>query len=295
MKFELNRPIDYSDEALLNEINRVALITEKPLSVKRFNENSKYNSSTIQKRFGNWKNALKKAGLDESFIYSSNNEITKDILINELKNVSKILGTTCFSQKEFIENCNIGRTVFSKKFGSFNKVMNEIGFTTPLKSRKYSDDERYENLLNVWVFYGRQPNYKEMLKPPSKVGPKAYVVRWGSWKKALLAFLKKINSEIIVTDSDIINTPANNVKEKIDTKNNSKEDKREIPIGLRFNILKRDKYKCTICGRSPASTFGIELHIDHIIPFSKGGRTVENNLRTLCNQCNIGKSDKLDI
>ena len=58
---------------------------------------------------------------------------------------------------------------------------------------------------------------------------------------------------------------------------------------LRYKIFTRDNHRCTICGRS--ATDGITLHVDHIIPVSKGGKTVESNLRTLCNECNLGKSN----
>ena len=61
---------------------------------------------------------------------------------------------------------------------------------------------------------------------------------------------------------------------------------------LRYSILKRDGFKCKICGRTAED--GIKLHVDHIIPVSKGGETVLNNLRTLCETCNRGKSDEID-
>jgi 5-methylcytosine-specific restriction endonuclease McrA len=38
---------------------------------------------------------------------------------------------------------------------------------------------------------------------------------------------------------------------------------------------------------------GVVLHVDHIIPWSKGGQTVDENLQTLCDRCNLGKSDFL--
>ena len=67
--------------------------------------------------------------------------------------------------------------------------------------------------------------------------------------------------------------------------------KREISVQLRYKVLKRDNFKCCACGASPAKDSSVELHIDHIIPWSKGGETVLENLQTLCSQCNIGKSD----
>jgi len=58
----------------------------------------------------------------------------------------------------------------------------------------------------------------------------------------------------------------------------------------RFDILKRDDYRCRICGRDASD--GIKLEIDHMIPKSKGGKDTEDNLWTLCFDCNRGKSDK---
>ena len=62
-------------------------------------------------------------------------------------------------------------------------------------------------------------------------------------------------------------------------------------LKLRFQILERDKFACTYCGRS-ADT-GAELQIDHIHPESKEGEWVESNLTTACRECNIGKGDRI--
>lgn len=64
---------------------------------------------------------------------------------------------------------------------------------------------------------------------------------------------------------------------------------RNVPLKLRLRVLKRDNFKCVLCGRSPAIVPGISLHIDHKIPFSRGGETVFENLQTLCQDCNLGK------
>lgn len=56
---------------------------------------------------------------------------------------------------------------------------------------------------------------------------------------------------------------------------------------LRYSVLQRDGFRCKICGRSEAD--GAVLHVDHIIPVSKGGKTEMSNLQTLCDYCNIGK------
>ena len=66
---------------------------------------------------------------------------------------------------------------------------------------------------------------------------------------------------------------------------------RSISDKLRYAVLKRDHFKCCACGASPAKDPSVELHVDHIIPWSKGGDTSLDNLQTLCSKCNLGKSD----
>ncbi len=61
---------------------------------------------------------------------------------------------------------------------------------------------------------------------------------------------------------------------------------------LRYQIMQRDGFRCVLCGASQAN--GATLHVDHIQPISKGGLTVPENLRTLCDLCNFGKGDLYD-
>lgn len=57
--------------------------------------------------------------------------------------------------------------------------------------------------------------------------------------------------------------------------------------GLRFAVLSRDDFRCRYCGRRAPD---VVLHVDHIIPRSRGGATEMENLATACSQCNTGKS-----
>jgi hypothetical protein len=57
---------------------------------------------------------------------------------------------------------------------------------------------------------------------------------------------------------------------------------------LRFLVFRRDSFTCQYCGRKAPS---VPLHVDHIVPWSSGGRTDLANLRTSCDVCNLGKSD----
>src|SRR5262249_19840685 len=56
---------------------------------------------------------------------------------------------------------------------------------------------------------------------------------------------------------------------------------------LRFAVCRRDTYSCRYCGRRAPE---FPLHVDHIVPWSRGGKTELANLRTACGECNLGKS-----
>lgn len=71
-----------------------------------------------------------------------------------------------------------------------------------------------------------------------------------------------------------------------------KQERKIMNDDIRYNVLKRDNYSCQICGATAKD--GAKLHVDHIIPVSKGEKTVMNNLQTLCERCNIGKSNKTE-
>lgn len=70
----------------------------------------------------------------------------------------------------------------------------------------------------------------------------------------------------------------------------AKETKRRISQRKRFSILQRDGFACQLCGRS-AEQDHVKLHVDHQQPVSKGGDDSDENLWTLCSDCNLGKSD----
>ena len=65
---------------------------------------------------------------------------------------------------------------------------------------------------------------------------------------------------------------------------------RSIPLSIRLDVLTRDGYKCVYCGRSSQQ---IDLEIDHIIPYSKGGSNQIDNLQSLCFDCNRGKGARI--
>lgn len=72
-------------------------------------------------------------------------------------------------------------------------------------------------------------------------------------------------------------------------------DKRKVTSKLRWQVLVRDKHRCQGCHKGvedfTADGEPIRLEVDHIVPWSKGGKTELSNLQTLCHVCNHGKKD----
>lgn len=63
-----------------------------------------------------------------------------------------------------------------------------------------------------------------------------------------------------------------------------------VKKSVRFEVFKRDKFTCQYCGRSAPD---IVLHVDHIHPVSEGGEDDILNLVTSCQDCNLGKSNRM--
>lgn len=65
-----------------------------------------------------------------------------------------------------------------------------------------------------------------------------------------------------------------------------------LSSNTRYSILERAAFKCQCCGNKPNKDNDITLHIDHIIPFSLGGKDTIDNFQVLCNKCNISKNNR---
>jgi HNH endonuclease len=68
------------------------------------------------------------------------------------------------------------------------------------------------------------------------------------------------------------------------------EQRIKVMPAMRWRVFQRDGWKCVACGRT--SEDDVILHVDHIVPRSKGGKDELDNYQTLCHPCNIGKSNK---
>jgi hypothetical protein len=296
IEFTLNRLPDHKDETLLDEIRRVSkLIKSEFITMSEFDRHARITASGLGQRFGSWSNALEKAGLAHRFARPSM-YLSDDNLIQKLKEVAAQTGKPCVTRTEFSTYTGIDTTCYLRRFGSWRSALEKAGLQQTPGGKRYTDEECFENMLKVWTHHGRPPEYKEMKEYPSTVGPKAYITRWKTWNKTLHAFVEKVNSDELENSSESKSQPNKTAPAASSGKKSPRgdADKRMIKLGLRYRVLKRDSFKCVLCGRCPATTPGLELHVDHIHPFSEGGKTVEVNLRTTCADCNLGKGANIE-
>jgi hypothetical protein len=290
--FELKTLTDYSDESLLTEMRRVASeFKGKRLTLEAFDRISRVHSTTIRQRFGSWANALDKAGVGAD-IAPRVRKVTREVLLEEIQAYAKEFDVPP-KLADIAKRLDIDRGTIPRKFGKWSDLLKEVGLQAV--GKRYTDEECYENIVELWTNYGRQPNFAELNRPPSRVGSKAYILRWGGWRAALAAFISYINQTPLATQNE-----SRAAIEPLPVQPSSSgvplaSEPRSLSLALRYKVLCRDHFRCQICGRSPAKDIGVELHVDHIIPWSKGGQNTEENLRVLCFDCNLGKGAKNEI
>jgi len=70
-----------------------------------------------------------------------------------------------------------------------------------------------------------------------------------------------------------------------------KKSKGIVSGTVRYEVLKRAKYRCELCGISAEEK---ALEVDHIVPRNVGGIDDINNFQALCYSCNASKRDRDD-
>ena len=287
MKFELNKyHRNIPDDVLLQDMRRVAGLLGKPiLSRTEYAKHGQYSHSVIEKRFNGWSDACKIIGLSSV----NNRPLSTDEIVKDLVRVAQLLGKPTVTTGDYAMYGNYDRTTIIKKFKTWNHALH-LAELEKSSNANISNEELLIEIERIWTKLGRQPTSTDIKNGISLYSLNTYSRRFGGWRGALETFIEHINT------NDGIPTENNDLQicEYIYTNCDngySHKTKREPNLRLRFRVLKRDNFKCCACGASPSKKPSVELHIDHLIPWSKGGETILENLQTLCQNCNYGKGD----
>lgn len=204
--------------------------------------------------------------------------VSDEDLIADLQSVAKKIGVKKLTQAVYRKYGAYDPSTFTRRFESWLKVLDRAGLDRTRTEMNVSEEELFSNLEELWLHFGRQPRYHEVVKPLSRFSNGTYAHRYGSFTKALEAF-------VAAMDGDVRETKRSNA---------GRSNPRSINYRMRFKVLQRDGYRCCMCGASPAKDPNVVLHIDHKMPVSKGGSCQIDNLQTLCSKCNLGKSNLTD-
>ena len=202
-RFEIDFLTEYTDEALLDELRRIAALLPDGarLTVTAYQGYSpRVAHTTVRRRFGGWKEALERAALgtlyhgqpvSQKMRSQPAKKLSDGGLLAELKRVHALVSTEWLTREDFNAHSVTSDEAVRHRFGTFRKGLEAAGIRKhPGKARQFTDQQCFENTAEVWTHYGRSPEYRERFKPPSRIQGKIYVRRWGTWRKALRAFVK---------------------------------------------------------------------------------------------------------
>lgn len=214
--------------------------------------------------------------------------IAEELIIAELKRIAELVGCRTFTRHEFDQLSSVCKgSVVLSRFKTWKIALEATGLNLrphkKTRKDKIPQEDLIRELARIWRQLGHRPSKTEWDNSDAKYSYTTYKTRFGGWVNACMALVEG------GAEFEPSTRQSNQSIERISEI--PKEKSRNVPLKMRLAVLKRDDYKCVLCGRSPAMNAGVILHIDHIIPYANGGETVKDNLRTLCAECNWGKGN----
>lgn len=196
-------------------------------------------------------------------------------LLADLRRVGRQLGKDRVTFREYNDRGRFSASTLALRFGSWHGAIDKAELRKTI-NRNISTEDLFQNLVEVWTALGRQPRSRDLTTANSRYSWHTYSHRFHTWRNALAQFVGSANEGRAPTPTE-------------HTRRSPKRTPRNINWRLRALVLMRDGAHCRLCGAIPGN--GIRLHVDHVIPWAKGGETIIENLQILCNVCNIGKGD----
>ena len=209
-------------------------------------------------------------------------------LIADVIAVAKKMGKDKLARDDYSKYGKYSSSTLCRRFKSWTNVLEKAGLKPTIAPKNMQEVDLFKNIAEVWITLGRQPSAHEMKTPLSKYSIRPYENRFGTWMNALEKFVEYENSG--TSEEDIVKEEIQPIEE-INKPVKEEKDTRTISLRQRFSVFLRDGFRCVSCGKSPVTHPGVVLHCDHILPWSKGGETIDENLETKCKQCNLGKGN----
>ena len=273
------------EQELLDDLRSVAELQGASwLTEQEYAKLGRFSPSTIRNRFGSWQQALRKIGLDptdkryKKHLFCPSTEA----LLDDIRAVAERLGQPTVTCEEYDKHGKYGRMSARNKFGGWAQVLKAAGLkATGYHTSGVSDEQLLQAICEAWDKLGRQPDTGDVRNGEMGYGLTTYLNRFGSWRNTILALVEYVNTK----SNGKVETSGKNPVAHTTSRTPSKQ--------LRERIFVRDNYTCQCCGANRATQPQVELVIDHIEPYSRGGETVADNLQVLCRSCNSKKGNKL--
>jgi hypothetical protein len=202
--------------------------------------------------------------------------VSDDELINDLVRVAQEARKTTVTFRDYDSIGKYSSSTIALRFGSWHAALERAGLEKTI-NRNIPVDDLFQNIVEVWGVLGRQPKTRDLNGSVSRFSWHTYAARFGSWQQALQKFVDWANEQSITFEP----------QDQSDFQ--TRKTSRNVNWRLRAQVLMRDEARCRLCGA--AARDGAKLHVDHVLPWSKGGETVLENLQILCDRCNLGKGD----
>jgi hypothetical protein len=221
--------------------------------------------------------------------------IPDEELIRDVIAVAKKLRKKTVKKSEYSEHGTYNTSTLKYRFRSWVTVLQLAGLEPSRTPMNVPEELLLKNFEDVWNYLERQPTSDDLAiksRARSQYCSFTYRHHFGSWWNMLKKFEEYQKSKAATGSGQMQKqvkffNRLSNIKDK-----KSKYNQPTITLDLKMSVIMRDGFRCQRCGSSPFITAGLELNCQHIVPWPKGGKTVKDNLRTVCSQCKQHKGNK---
>src|SRR5580700_10948530 len=119
-------------------------------------------------------------------------DIKDEELLADLRRVGGELGKNRVTFREYDKMGRFSSGTIAVRFGSWNEAIDKASLTRTI-NRNISEDELFQNLVEVWTALGRQPRCRDLRPGPSRFSWNTYADRFKTWRNALTQFVQWAN------------------------------------------------------------------------------------------------------
>ena len=182
----INKRGEVSESELLSELVRLEDELGSTPTVDDMREHGKFGSTTYEREFGSWNEAIEEAELDRNI----QRNITTSELIEQLIQFADELGRTP-TKPEMNKKGPYAATTYLRKFGSWNEALEQAGLQINIE-KNISDDNLIEEIKRLADELDRTPSRRDM-DQYGEFSSNSYLRSFSSWNQALREAGYKIN------------------------------------------------------------------------------------------------------